>query len=237
MVTNDKDELYKQKTATEYFPVIWNKSGFSMGLYIKGKGSLSIQLSREPHSMLSSKSKPISSLYSLTLDFDEKKLLFRDEVNQNIISKKVSSDLVLSEDTLSVYWFEMRCSKKLKGKSHHDYNCFLCLGKSGEKNPLIEVNIGNPFKVLQIHPTFVSFLPVSNKTSIQLSFDCSREFGDVCAHTNECKKTNDNLMCGNAIKQHDLHGINGVKTFEEDRCRCRGRNMRWVAEMKNCVEA
>ena len=222
---------------TEYFPVIWNKSGFSMGLYIQGKGSMSIQLSREPLSILSSKSKSIFSLYSLTLDFDEKKLLFHDEVNQNIISKKVSPDLVLSEDTLSVYWFEMRCSKRLKGKGHHDYNCFLCLGKSGEKNPLIEVNIENPFKAIQIHPTFVSFVPVSNNTSIQLSFDCTREFGDVCAHNNECKKTNNNLICGNAIKQHNLHGINGVRTFEEDRCRCRGRNMRWVAEMKNCVEA
>ena len=206
-----------------------------MGLYMKGKGLLSIQLSREPLSILSSKS--ISSLYTLTLDFDEKKLLFRDEVNQNVISKQVSSDLVLSEDTLSVYWFEMRCSKRLKRKGHHDYNCFLCFGKSGERNPLIEVNIGNPFKAIQIHPTFVSFIPVSNNTSIQLSFDCIREFGDVCAHTNECKKTNDNLICGNAVKQNNLNGINGVRTFEEDRCRCRGKYMRWVAEMKNCVEA
>ena len=111
-----------------------------MGLYMKGKGLLSIQLSREPLSILSSKS--ISSLYTLTLDFDEKKLLFRDEVNQNVISKQVSSDLVLSEETLSVYWFEMRCSKRIKGNDH-DYNCFLCLGKSGEKNPLIEVNTEN----------------------------------------------------------------------------------------------
>ena len=161
-------------------------------------------------------------------------MLFRDEVNQNIISKQVSSDLVLNEETLSVYWFEMRCSKRIKGNDH-DYNCFLCLGKSGEKNPLIEVNIENPFKAIQIHPTFVSFIPASSNTSIQLSFDCTREFGDVCAHTDECRTTNNNLICGNAMRQHSLDGINGVKTFEEDRCRCRGRNMRWVAEMKNCV--
>ena len=205
-----------------------------MGLYLKGAGVFSLQLSRQSPSIFSDDSKKILPLYSLTIDFIKKKIVFLDVVNQNIISKLLSNELVISEDTTTVFWFEMRCSKTFR-KSNHFHNCFLCFGKSGETNPLIEINIGNPFKELHVHPTFVSFIPKSNDTSIQVSFECSRDFGEVCAHTDECKKTDKNLICGNISKLNNLRRFNGVKTFEEDRCICRKQTMEWISERKKCV--
>ena len=205
-----------------------------MGLYLKGTGAFSLQLSRQSPSFVSDDSKNISPLYSLILDFTEKKIVFRDAVNENIISKQFSSDLVISEATITVYWFEMRCSKIIR-RSNHYHSCCLSLGKSGETNPLIEINIGNPFKELQVQPTFVSFIPKSSDTSIQVSFECSRDFGEVCAHAGECEKTDRNLICGNIAKLNNSRRSNGVKTFEEDRCICRTQTMKWISEMKKCV--
>ena len=231
---NGSTNSHQPKISQEYFPILWKKSGFSMGLYLKGKGSILIQLSRESPSVLVTNSDHVASSYSLMVDFGEKKLIFQDAVNQNIISKQVSSDLVLSEDKFTSYWFEMRCSKRAQ-RIDRFYNCFIHFGKSGDQSSLFEVNIGNPFKALQLHPTFVSFIPVSNDTSIQVSFECTRTFGDICAHTDECKKTSNDLICGNVLKQHSLKRINGVKTFEEDRCMCHEKNMRWVEEKKKCM--
>ena len=233
-MVNGDDTNDEQRTLPEYFPIVWKKSGFSMGLYLKGTGVFSLQLSRQSPSILSDDSKKILPLYSLKIDFIEKKIVFLDAVNENIISKQLSSNLVISVVTITVYWFEMRCSKTFR-KSNHYHNCFLCFGKSGDTNPLIEINIGNPFKELHVHPTFVSFIPKSIDTSIQVSFECSRDFGDVCAHTGECKKTDINLLCGNISKLNNLRRLNGVKTFEEDRCICRSQTMKWDSEMKKCV--
>ena len=224
----------KSRILPEYFPIIWKKSGFSMGLYIKGKGAFSIQISRESASVFSNNSNPITSLYALVVDLVGKKLVFRDAGNNNVVSKPISTNLVLSENKPNAYWFEMRCSKIMKGNNLH-HNCFLCFGKSGDIDPLIEINIGNPFKELHKHPTFLSFVPVSNDTSIKVSFGCLKEFGEICAHTDECKKTDNNLICGNISRYRNSKRMNGVRTFEEDQCICRESHMRWVSEMKKCV--
>ena len=175
-------------------------------------------------------------LYDLTIDFVGNKLDFRNLVENNFVSKLIQPELPLNKNKPNAYWFEMRCSKRNKRNNRGNaYNCSLCFGKSGFKESLIEIYIGNPFKDLHTHPTYVSFVPKSKDTSIKLSFDCSMDFGEACAHTAECKKVDDTLICGSVSKYHNSNGMDGIRTFEEDRCICRTKDMKWISKIKKCV--
>ena len=226
----------QEHSAEEYFPLPWKKTGFLMGLHLKGKGQFAIHLSREipyPESFI-----PSPILYELIIDFVGKKLDFSNFVDNNYVSKLVESGLLLDENTPSAYWFEMRCSKKIKKKiKGFTYNCSLCFGKSGFNETLVEIYIGNPFKELHTQPTYVSFVPKSKDTSIKVSFECFMNYNEVCAHTGECKKVDDNLICSGLSKYRNFRGMNGIRTFEEDRCVCLEKSMKWPPERRKCVEA
>ena len=204
-------------------------------MHLKGRGKLTVQFLREnlsrsiPHKH--------NILFDLTIDFDGKKLDFRNLLENNFVSRVVDSDLLLNENSPVSYWIEMRCSKrnKRRWKKIH-YNCMLHFGMSGIKEALLGINIGNPFRDIHTHPTHVSFVPASENTKIEAALGCAAEFGDICAHTGECKKVDDNLVCKSASQYHDLAGgMNGLRTFEQDRCMCRETNMKWKYELKKCV--
>ena len=106
------------------------------------------------------------------------------------------------------------------------------------KLEILGINIGNPFRDIHTHPTHVSFVSASENTEIEASLGCAAEFGDICAHSGECKKVDDNLVCKSASQYHNLAGgMNGLRTFEQDRCMCRETNMKWKYELKKCVMA
>ena len=234
MIAGD-DVANNSSVSENYFPIPWKKTGFSIGLHLKGKGKIAIQLSREIPSPPKFTSTP--NLYELSIDFVENRLGFKNLLENNYVSKLVPLELTLSETKPIAYWFEMRCLKVQKrGTKEGQNNCSLYLGKSGFKESLIEIVIGNPFKDLHTHPTYVSFMPKSKDTFLKVSFDCLMEYGEGCAHTNECTKVDDNLICGSALQYHNLEGMNGIKTFEEDRCICRTKDLKWSSELKKCVQ-
>ena len=205
-----------------------------MGLHLKGKGQLAVQVSREiPY--LSAAITNIM-LYEMVIDFDGKKLDFHNFVDNGFVSKIITVGLPINENMLTVYWFEMRCIKT-NNKRTTRYNCSICLGKSGLNETLIEIYIGNPFKELHSHPTYVSFVPKTKETSIKLSFECSISYNEICAHTDECKKVDKNLTCSSLAKFHNRDGMNGIMTFEEDRCTCKTDTMKWRPDQRKCVQS
>ena len=217
----------------DYFTLPWTKTGFTLGLHLKGKGQLAIHLTRENTYLRDSTQNPI--LYELVIDFSGKKLDFKNFVENNFVSKLVPSGLPLNEKTPSAYWFEMRCSKRSQRNTRRDrYSCSLSFGKSGYSEALIEIYIGNPFKELHTRPTYVSFFPQTKDTLIKAAFECSMTYDDVCSHTGECKTINEGLICSSRSTYHNALGINGIRTFEEDRCICRDA-MKWISESKQCV--
>ena len=203
-----------------------------MGLHLKGNGQFAVQLWTEiPYSPAVITN---SILYEVVIDFNMGRLDFHNFIDNDFVSKLIPGGLSITENTLTSYWFEMQCTKT-KSKQTIRYNCSICFGKSGLNETLLEIYIGNPFKELHRQPTYVSFVPKTKETTIKLSFDCSISHGAICAHTDECKKVDKNLVCSNLSKFHNQAGINGIRTFEEDRCTCRTDMMKWRPDQRKCV--
>ncbi len=175
-----------------YFPLPLHSNGFDLGVFIKGRGDLTM-------------------LFCHDVDPDseqEEKVVFRLDLKRSgQISVKLDQDRTKHEafmpltnknknNSSSALWVTMLCPSPSSPK------CSILIGRpSAENRPSLTLSsVSNPWtKPFGVTPTHVSFLPASDDAILSVSALCTAGHGEKCSHDSDCRKSHRDLQCGGGV--------------------------------------